>query len=249
MDNTTGCRNWGLNRTLNPFTNLPTAVDNPELIERCSRHYTDVCHNENEIYQMETYEEVIRRGGVIVTIPSSVLGKFHCFDLESLANDMRTRGVPFRNPVTRQEIPEETVALVLRMDEAFRGVVEEPTEEERERLFTPDIEITELPNTWDGVYELVRNHMDRDMTRARHRSLVTKARNLVQKYRYITEGGGRRTRRGDESARDFIEEHLGQNGIRLIRDLRPTSEEEALNNINTMGMVMLWGYIMFAFMI
>jgi hypothetical protein len=250
MDNTTGCRNWALNRTLNPFTNLPTDANNPELIERCSRHYTDICHNETEIYGMETYEEIIRRGGVIVTIPSAVPGKFHCFDLVNLANDMRTRStVNFRNPVTREEIPGETVGLVLRMDEAFRGVAEEPVEEERESSFRPDIEITELPDTWDGVYELVRNHIDRDMTRARHRSLVTKARNLVQKYRYITEVGGRRTRRGEESARNFIEEHLGQNGMRLIRDLRPTDREDALNSINNMGMLMLWGYVMFAFML
>ena len=250
MDNNTGCRNWGLNRTLNPFTNLPTDANNPELIGRCSRYYTDVCHNETEIYGMETYEEVIRRGGVIVTIPSSVPGKFHCFDLENLANDMRTAsGVTFRNPVTREEIPSETVGLVLRMDEAFRRVAEEPAEERVVTSFTPDIEITELPDTWDGVYELVRNHIDRNMTRARHRSLVAKARNLVQKYRYITELGGRRTRRGDESAQNFIEEHLGRNGMRLLRDLRPSSEEDALNSINTMGMTILWGYIMFAFML
>jgi hypothetical protein len=72
---------------------------------------------------------------------------------------------------------------------------------------------------------------------------------LVQKYRYITEVGGRRTRRGEESARNFIEEHLGQNGMRLIRDLRPTDREDALNSINNMGMLMLWGYVMFAFML
>lgn len=256
MDDNTGCRQWGLNRGINPFTNTPTDRDNPELLRRCSEYYRGVCHEESDIYTGENYEEIIRRGGVVVTIPSSVAGRFYCFDLESLAANIRhdrtTRpGLPFRNPMTREPISSDQIELVLEMDGALRGVAyRRPRTDVMDSMrFIPSEDITSLPESWSDVYTVVTRYVNRDVTRNQHRRMVERADRLINAFRIAT--GERRTRRGGPRAEmiEYIEDQLGNGGYRNMKLIQETStnDAETLSDLNRMGLSMLMAYVLFAF--